>query len=71
MLDYMFIAVVEAVLPRRITPGMVLAGCVNNVLCGGALSFSLKDSSIGVGNVWPFSQMSRSFLIFSYTMDYV
>jgi hypothetical protein len=71
MLDYMFIAVGEAVLPRHITPGMILIGCVKNVLCGGALSFSLKDSSIGVGNVWPFSQMSRSFLIFSYTMDYM
>ena len=33
---------------------------------GGALVFSLNDSSIGAGNVWPFSQMSSSFLIFSY-----
>lgn len=34
---------------------------------GGALSLSLKDSIISVGKVWPFSQMSRSFLIFSCT----
>lgn len=31
-----------------------------------AFTFSLKDSSIDAGKVWPFSQMSRSFLIFSY-----
>lgn len=33
---------------------------------GGALSFSLNESIIGAGKVWPFSHMSRSFLIFSY-----
>lgn len=36
-------------------------------ILGGALSFSRKDASRLGGNVWPFSQMSTSFLIFSYT----
>lgn len=38
---------------------------------GGALNFSLKDSSIAGGKVWPLSQMSSSFLIFSCTMRWV
>jgi len=33
----------------------------------GALSFSRNDVSRFWGKVWPFSQMSTSFLIFSYT----
>ncbi len=36
-------------------------------ILGGALSFSLKDVSRLCGKVWPFSHMSMSFLIFSYT----
>jgi len=43
-------------------------GMVVDIL-GGALSFSLKDVSRFCGNVWPFSQMSMSFLIFSYTQQ--
>lgn len=36
------------------------------LLDGGAFSFSLKEASMGAGNVHPRSQMSTSFLIFSY-----
>jgi hypothetical protein len=36
-------------------------------ILGGALSLSLKDASKLGGKVWPFSQMSMSFFIFSYT----
>lgn len=41
----------------------------NLLLTAGALSFCLKDSIRGTGNVWPFSQISMSFLIFSYTKE--
>jgi hypothetical protein len=36
------------------------------LLCAaGVLSFSLKELSMERGKVWPFSQISTSFLIFS------
>jgi hypothetical protein len=48
-------------------PGGGLPGGVVEALGGdGALSFCLNDSSMDGGNVWPLSQISRSFLIFSY-----
>jgi hypothetical protein len=38
-----------------------------NLLVGlGAFSLSLKELTIEIGNVWPFSQISTSFLIFSF-----
>jgi hypothetical protein len=38
-----------------------------NLLVGlGAFNLSLKELTIEVGNVWPFSQISTSFFIFSY-----
>jgi hypothetical protein len=49
--------VVNAAEPRQWTD--VLGG-------DGALSFCLNDSSMDGGKVWPLSQISRSFLIFSY-----
>lgn len=39
-------------------------GCL--LLDAGAFSFCLKDASMGAGKVYPRSQMSTSFLIFSY-----
>ena len=39
------------------------------LLCDGVFSFSLKELSICKGKVWPFSQISMSFLIFSYTIE--
>jgi len=45
--------------------GGLPGGVVEALGAGGALIFSLKDSSMGAGKVWPFSHMSRSFLIFS------
>lgn len=47
---------------RRILQG-------KNILDEGAVNFSLNDSIIWVGKVWPFSQMSKSFLIFSYKVS--
>jgi hypothetical protein len=38
-----------------------------NLLVGpGAFSFSLNELTMEGGNVWPFSQISTSFFIFSY-----
>lgn len=37
-----------------------------DLLCGGALSLSRNEPSMAVGKVPPRSQMSMSFLIFSY-----
>lgn len=36
------------------------------LLDGSTFSFSLNEASMGAGNVYPRSQMSISFLIFSY-----
>jgi hypothetical protein len=36
------------------------------LLCDGTFNFSLNEVSICKGKVWPFSQISTSFLIFSY-----
>lgn len=55
-------------LDKTVEDGDVTGDEVFDVL-GGALSFSLKDASKFCGNVWPFSQMSTSFLIFSYTQQ--
>lgn len=41
---------------------------VGFLLCMEALNFSLKDESMGRGKVCPFSQISTSFLIFSYNV---
>lgn len=53
-------------LDRTVEEMDVTDGGVIDDILGGALSFSLKDASKLGGNVWPFSQMSTSFLIFSY-----
>lgn len=45
------------------------AGVVDVLGGGGAVSFCLNASMVDAGNVWPFSQMSRSFLIFSYRRE--
>jgi len=37
----------------------------------GALSFALNELIMAGGNVWPFSQMSMSFLIFSYSSTFM
>ena len=38
-----------------------------NLLVGlGALNLSLNELTMEAGNVWPFSQMSTNFFIFSY-----
>ena len=39
------------------------------LLCDGVFSFSLKELSICKGKVCPFSQISMSFLIFSYIIE--
>jgi hypothetical protein len=49
---------------RNLTSWELLEVVVVFLLC--ALSFSLKEFSICAGKVWPFSQISMSFLIFSY-----
>jgi hypothetical protein len=40
---------------------------INLLGAGGVFNFSLKDSRSLGGKVWPFSHISTSFLIFSYT----
>lgn len=59
---------VAVLLPSRCSEEGRDLAVSRDVLGGdGALSFSLNDSIMGAGKVWPFSQISMSFLIFSYT----
>lgn len=51
--------------------GGLPGGVVDSFCCLGALSFSLNELTMEVGKVWPFSQMSTSFLIFSYKTIHV
>jgi hypothetical protein len=46
--------------------GGLPGGVVEAFVGLGAFSLSLKELTIEVGNVWPFSQISTSFFIFSY-----
>lgn len=39
---------------------------MNLLVVRGAFSFSLNELTMEGGNVWPFSQISTSFFIFSY-----
>lgn len=53
---------------RLLLPSLPQTRRIKGHLLRGVLSFSLNDSTILAGNVWPLSQMSTSFLIFSCTV---